>query len=572
MLAPDDTMEMNATGKDVLAARKPVKRYRHPFVIALTVAICAVVLLPVVTLAAIALSGTGEDWPHLARNVLPGATLTTLWLLAMVSVGTAIIGVATAWLVVGYDFPLRPFFSWALVLPLAVPPYLAAYAFGEFFLFSGPVQSALRALFGFDSPQQYWFPEIRSTGGAAFVLTCVLYPYVYLTSRVVFLMQGRNIADVARTLGARPAKVFFRVLLPVARPAIGAGVALVLMETINDIGASEFLGVRTLTTAVFTTWINRSSLEGAAQLALVMLILVLFLLAAEQFARRRQRFHNVRATQLKARPPRVRLSVPGQAVALVAVTLPVLFGFGVPLMVFGQYASRRLDYLLNADLAKAFVNSIFTASAAALLTVTLALLLINAVRLSRSRLTAWLVRIGSVGYALPGTIMGLGLLFALARFDNTVDHFARETFGVSTGLLLTGSAAAVILACTIRFLALAEGAVRSGMEKLPPHLDEAARSLGKTPAKSAALVLLPLLRPAILTALVLVFVDTVKELSATILLRPFGFNTLATLVYENASRAVVEDGAVAALLIIGTATVPVILLSRALARDRAASM
>jgi iron(III) transport system permease protein len=572
MLAPDDAMEMNATGKDVFAARKPVKRYRHPFVMALTVAICAIVLLPVATLAIIALSGTGEDWPHLARNVLPGATLTTLYLLAMVSVGTATIGVATAWLVVGYDFPLRPFFSWALVLPLAVPPYLAAYAFGEFFLFSGPVQSALRALFGFASPQQYWFPEIRSTGGAAFVLTCVLYPYVYLTSRVVFLMQGRNIADVARTLGARPAKVFFRVLLPVARPAIGAGVALVLMETINDIGASEFLGVRTLTTAVFTTWINRSSLEGAAQLALVMLVLVLLLLAAEQFARRRQRFHNVRATQLKARPPRVRLSVPGQIVALVAVILPVLFGFGVPLLVFGQYASRRLDYLLNADLAKAFVNSIFTASAAALLTVTLALLLINAVRLSRSRLTGWLVRIGSVGYALPGTIMGLGLLFALARLDNTVDHFARETFGVSTGLLLTGSAAAVILACTIRFLALAEGAVRSGMEKLPPHLDEAARSLGKTPARSAALVLLPLLQPAILTALVLVFVDTVKELSATILLRPFGFNTLATLVYENASRAVVEDGAVAALLIIVTATVPVILLSRALARDRAASM
>lgn len=572
MLAPDDAMEMNATGKDAPAVLKPVKRYRHPFVMTLTIAICAIVLLPVVTLAAIALSGAGEDWPHLARNVLPGATLTTLWLLAMVSIGTAIIGVATAWLVVGYDFPLRPFFSWALVLPLAVPPYLAAYAFGEFFLFSGPVQSALRALFGFDSPRQYWFPEIRSTGGAAFVLTCVLYPYVYLTSRVVFLMQGRNIADVARTLGARPAKVFFRVLLPVARPAIGAGVALVLMETINDIGASEFLGVRTLTTAVFTTWINRSSLEGAAQLALVMLILVLLLLAAEQLARRRQRFHNVRATQMKARPPRARLSVAGQTGALVAVTLPVLFGFGVPLLVFGQYASRRLDYLLNADLAEAFVNSIFTASAAALLTVALALLLINAVRLSRSRLTAWLVRIGSVGYALPGTIMGLGLLFALARFDNAVDHFARETFGVSTGLLLTGSAAAVILACTIRFLALAEGAVRSGMEKLPPHLDEAARSLGKTPAKSAALVLLPLLQPAILTALVLVFVDTVKELSATILLRPFGFNTLATLVYENASRAVVEDGAVAALLIIGTATVPVILLSSALARDRAASM
>ncbi|MBA3449380.1 MAG: iron ABC transporter permease, partial [Pseudaminobacter sp.] len=474
-------------------------------------AICGVVLLPVMTLAGIALSGTGEDWPHLARNVLPGATVTTLYLLAMVSVGTAIIGVASAGLVVGYDFPLRRFLSWGLVLPLAVPPYLAAYAFGEFFHFTGPLQSTYRALFGFQSPQDYWFPEIRSTPGAAFVLTLVLYPYVYLTSRVVFLMQGRNIADVARTLGARPAKVFFRVLLPVARPAIGAGVALVLMETINDIGASEFLGVRTLTTAVFTTWINRGSLEGAAQLAMLMLVLVFLLLIAEQFARRRRRFHNVRATQLKARPPRVPLSGWRAAAATIAAALPVVFGFGIPLLIFGQYASRRLQYLINEDLGRAFLNSVFTAAATALATVLLALLLINAVRLSRSRSIAALVKLGSVGYALPGTIMGLGLLFALARFDNAVDAFSRQNFGFSTGLLLTGSAAAVILACTIRFLALAEGAIRSGLEKLPPNLDEAARSLGKTPARSAGLVILPLLKPALLTAFVLVFVDTVKE-------------------------------------------------------------
>jgi len=538
----------------------------------LTLAVVAVVLLPLVTLATIALSGSGEDWPHLAANVLPTAARTTLALLLMVAASTAVIGVAAAWLVVGFEFPLRRLFSWALVLPLAVPPYLAAYAFGEFFLFTGPVQSLLRATFGFQTPQDYWFPDLRSTSGAAFVLTCVLYPYVYLTSRVVFLMQGRNIADVARTLGAGPMRVFRRILLPVARPAIGAGVVLVLMETINDIGVAEYLGVRTMTSAVYTTWINRGSLEGAAQLAMLMLLLVLALIAAEQLARQARRFHNARATQLKARPPRIKLSGWRGIAATVAAALPVLIGFGVPLYVFGGYASRRLDSLVNADLGKAFANSVMTASITAIVTVLLALLLVNAVRVSKAAPVRLLVRVGSIGYALPGTIMGLGLLYALAGFDNSIDALARAYLGTSTGLLLTGSATAVILACSIRFLALAEGTIRSGLDKLPPNLDEAARSLGRSPSGSAVAVMMPLLKPAILTAAVLVFVDTVKELSATILLRPFGFNTLATLVYENASRAVVEDGAVAALLIIATATVPVVLLSKSLASDKAANL
>jgi len=553
------------------APHRPM-RQRHPGLVALVALACAVVLLPIGALALLAVSGTGEDWPHLARNVVPGAALTTIQLIVLTSAGTAIIGVATAWMTVAYDFPFRRTLSWMLVLPLAVPPYLAAYAFAEFFLFTGPVQTAYRALFGFQTVRDYWFPDIRSTGGAAFVLALVLYPYVYLTTRVVFLMQGRNIADVARTLGARPAKVFFRVLLPVARPAIVAGVSLVLMETINDIGASEYLGVRTMTTAIFTTWINRSSLEGAAQIAMVMLVLVFALLAAEQWARRRQRFHNPRATQIRSRPPRIRVGGVAAIALPAALLLPVALGFGVPVYVFGRYAWRRIEHVANAELASALANSVMTAAITALLTVSLALLLIHAVRLSRSQPVGILVRLASLGYALPGTIIGLGLLFALAGLDNMVDAFARANLGFSTGLIITGSAGAVVIACTIRFLALAEGGIKSGLEKLPPHLDEAARSLGRSPTASAATILLPLLRPAIWTAAVLVFVDTMKELSATILLRPFGFNTLATLVYEHASRAVVADGALAALLIILVATVPVVLLSNALARDQNASL
>ena len=285
-----------------------VKRPRHPWLRLIAIAVSAIVLLPIVSLAYVALSGSGEDWPHLLANVVPDASRTTLYLLILVAALTSVVGVATAWLVVAFEFPLRRTCSWALVLPLAVPSYLAAYAFGEFFHYSGPVQGAVRAVFGLETIRDYWFPDIRTTAGCAFVLSSVLYPYVYLTTRIVFLMQGRNIADVARTLGASPAKVFWRVLLPVARPAIVAGVALVLMETINDIGAAEYFGVRTLTFAVYTTWLARGSLEGGAQIALIMLALVFLILIAEQWARRRRRFHTGRATHMKVHPPRVRLT------------------------------------------------------------------------------------------------------------------------------------------------------------------------------------------------------------------------------------------------------------------------
>lgn len=562
-------------GATIVAPRRrvlalPVRRQRHRPAAAGALLIALAVALPIGSLVVIALSGPADDWAHLSQFVLPRAVRATLGLLALVTVLTASIGVTCAWLIVAYDFPFRRLLAWALILPLAVPTYLAAYAFVEFFGFTGPVQSALRAAAGFQSARDYWFPDIRSTTGAAFVLSFVLYPYVYLTARVVFLMQGRNIADVARTLGATPFTAFRRVLLPVARPAIVAGVALVLMETINDIGAAEYLGVHTLTVSVYATWLNRGSLQGAAQIALVMMALVAMLIGAEQWARRRQRFHAGRATRMLERPPRVRLTGLAGATAAIAVALPALFGFAIPLYVFGRYALRRLHQFAEPALREALLNTLLTSAATAVVTVVAALLLINAIRLTRSRGSFLTARFAAVGYALPGTLVALGLLFALAGLDNALDAFMRARFGVSTGLLLTGSIAALVLACSIRFVALAEGAIRAGIEKLPPHLDEAARNLGRTPLQSAGSVMLPLLAPAIMTAAILVFVDTAKELSATILLRPFGFSTLATSVYEHASRGRVEDGAVAALAIIATALIPVILLSSALMRDRQA--
>ena len=383
------------------AARRAVRRDHYPLHTAAALFVAAVVLLPVLALAAIALTGGGAEWRYLATTVLPKSGATTLWLLAMVALASAVTGVAAAWAIVAFDFPLRRTLAWALVLPLAVPPYLAAYAFAEFFLYTGPVQGWLRWAFGFQTIRDYWFPDIRSTGGAAFVMGSVLYPYVYMTTRIVFLMQGRHIADVARTLGASPAKVFWRVLLPVARPAIVAGSALVAMETINDIGASEYLGVQTLTVSVYSTWLNRGSLEGGAQIALVMLVLVLLLVVAEERARASQRFHAVRATHLTARPRRMRLSGVWRFLVPLAVSLPVVTGFGIPLFVFGSYASRRLGEAFTAELGSAFANSVLTAALTALLAVMLALFLINAVRLSRGPMMRAVVRMASTGYALP---------------------------------------------------------------------------------------------------------------------------------------------------------------------------
>jgi iron(III) transport system permease protein len=381
-------------------------------------------------------------------------------------------------------------------------------------------------------------------------------------------MQGRNIADVARTLGASPFKVLMTVLLPVARPAIIAGVALVLMETLNDIGAVEYLGVRTLTFSVYNTWLSRGSLEGAAQIACLMLVLVMALIWAEQWARRHQRFHDSRATQMRRQVPRNKLPKTPALVLTLVCAMPVVTGFAIPVWVLGGYALRRTEQLNDPLLIEALLNSVLVALSAAAIAVVVSLTLANSIRADRSGWARHLARVATIGYALPGTILGLGLLIALARADNALSDFTTSFFGVSFGLVFTGTATAIVYACSARFLAVSDSSIQSALHKLPPDIDNASRILGHTSTQTARKILLPLLKPAILTAGVIVFVDTVKELSATILLRPFGFNTLATLVYENASRGVVEDGANGALLIIAVAVVPVMLLSRALVHDR----
>jgi iron(III) transport system permease protein len=551
-----------ATATDIrkLRALHPAQRvaYAAPIMTVL------IVLLPLAVLLFIALTSSSSEVTSLLSSVLPRAALVTAELLFLVAVLTGGVGVVTAWLVVEFDFPLRRFLSWALVLPVAIPTYIAAYAFVEFFNFAGPVQGLIRSIFGFETVRDYWFPNIRSMGGAALIMSLVLYPYVYLAARVVFLMQGRQQADVARSLGASPQRVFWKVLLPMARPAIAAGVSLALMEALNDLGAVEYLGVRTLTFSIYNTWLAQGSLGGAAQLACAMLIVVFVLLRVERNARRSQSFQGGRHLGMQTAPRGVRLNGWRAVLASTACLAPVAFGFGIPAYVIGTFALKRLDQVAEPALHSALFNSILVGLTTATLTVFTALMLINSVRVLKSRFARALVRFASIGYAVPGTALALGLLFALAGFDNWFDSVMRAQFGISTGLLLTGSMAGIVLACSIRFLTLGEGTIQAGFEKLPANLDGAARNLGQTAAGAARTVLLPLLSPSILTAAVLIFVDTLKELPATILLRPIGFNTLATFVYENASRAAVEDAAVAALLIVLAGLAPVIFLSRTL--------
>ncbi|MGI9365881.1 MAG: ABC transporter permease [Rhizobiaceae bacterium] len=516
-------------------------------------------LLPVGALVWIAAHASLDVWPHLARYVLPTALWDTALLLLLVAVGTIILGAGCAWMTSLCDFPGRKFFSWALVLPLAVPTYIAAYTHVEFFEYSGPIQSAVRSLGDFSSGADYWFPDIRSLGGAGFVFSFVLYPYVYLSTRLVFSMQGASALDVSRTLGAGQFEIFRRVALPMARPALAAGAALALMETLNDIGAVEFLGVKTLTYAVFETWLNRNSLAGAVQLSLLTLIIIGALVLVERRSRQKRSY----ATSTRERPPSLlKLSPLKQVMCFIACFTPLLLGLGVPLWVLGVFALRRLDDVVSTAVLQAAGNSILVASSTAVLATLIAYLVLQFGRLSGVKSIATTGRIAGLGYAIPGTVLALGLLVPLAGFDNWFDGLMRQNFEISTGLMISGSVLVIIYACTLRFMAISYGTIEAGFLRITPNIDMAARALGRNSREIAWQVHRPILGKALAVAFLLVFVDTMKELSATLLLRPFDFETLSTFVYDRASQSALEDAAIASIVIVLIGIIPAHFLSR----------
>jgi len=529
--------------------------------LAASLLVLAIVLMPLGGLVYFALRGSGDVWPNLIANVLPNAIRTTVLLLLGVGVLTTVIGVGTAWLVTMFRFPGKRVFDWALLLPLAVPTYIIAYAYLDVMHPIGPVQTTLREILGITRPRDLWFPEIRSLHGCIFLLGVVLYPYVYLPVRALFLMQSAATLEVARTLGANRLRVFLRVAVPLARPAIAVGVSLALMEALNDIGASEFLGIRTLTVAVYTTWVVRLSVEGAAQIALVMLAVVFALVLTERWARRRRVFSAASRRHHAAVPQP--LSGFAAFGATLACFLPVFFGFLIPSSYLVGSSWRRIKVAgLPSALPTWIENSVTLAAVATLVAILVGLVLAYSLRISKSPAAPAVVRLASIGYAVPGTVLAVGLLVPLAALDNSVDAFMRATFGIATGLILTGSGAALILAYVIRFLAISAGGIESGLAKVSPHLDMAARSLGSRPAKILATIHLPLISPAIAAAAMLVFVDVMKELPATLLLQPFNFTTLATALYGEAKRGTYEDGSIAALAIVAVGLIPVIVLAR----------
>ncbi len=525
------------------------------------------VLAPILALMIQAGQGSGGHWSHLLQFVLPGVLAQTLGLLAGVGLLATALGVGAAWLVTAYDFPGRRILSWALLLPLAVPTYIVAYAYLDILHPIGPVQEAIRTLLGYSSPREFRLPDLRNLPGAIVLLSFVLYPYIYLTTRSMFSSQAAHLMEAARLLGYGPWGAFRRVALPLARPAIAVGLCLVLLETLNDIGASEFLGVQTLTVAIYTTWVTRSDLAGAAQIALVALLLVTILIAVERHGRRRLRYTGTR----RAAPIRPHLlHGPAGWLATLLGLAPVLIGFVAPAAYLLALTWERLGAGQgpSAALLRAAGQTLMVSALAMMIALAIGLIVAWSRRiLPRAR--AWmraLPRLATLGYAVPGTVLAIGLLFPLMAAERGLAALREATGMDPTGLVLLGTPAALALAYVIRFLTIPVGTLEAGLDRIPPSLDQAARLLGENVHGMLRRVHLPLLRPALAASALLVFVDAMKELPATLLLRPLNFDTLATWLYAEAARGTYEEGAIAALGIVAAGLLPVILLARLMDR------
>ena len=531
----------------------------------MVLSVAGMVGLPVVIVASYVFVPAGEVWNHLADTVLPRYLANTFWLIIGVGAGVLLIGVGTAWLVTMCRFPGRGVFEWALLLPFAVPAYVIAYTYTGLLDFAGPVQSGLREVFGWGRAD-YWFPPIRSLGGAIAMLTLVLFPYVYMLSRTAFLQQSVGVLEVSRVLGKGPWRSFFAVALPLARPGIVAGLALALMETLNDFGTVQFFAVDTFTTGIYRTWLGLGAPAAAAQLAAILMLFVLALVILERWSRGGAKFEH---GAIRYQPlPGYRLRGLRAMLAFAACFLPLFFGFLLPCAVLLNWTVELAGEALDLRFLGRALNSFILAVLAALLAVTLALGVAYGLRLRSTKLMILAARLASVGYAVPGAVIAVGVLLPFAWIDNTVDAWMRTTFGVSTGLLLSGSIAAVIFAYLVRFFAVAFNAVEAGLAKVTESMDAAARTLGRGPGPTLARVHMPMISGSLLAAGALVFVDVMKELPATLIIRPFNFDTLAIRVFELVSDEQLPEASSAALTIVVVGIIPVIMLSRAISRVR----
>ena len=530
----------------------------------LALAIAALILAPVAAVVANVFVPSETTWSHLASTVLPGYVWSTLVLLLGVAFGVTTMGVTTAWLVTTCRFPGSRVLEWAVILPLAMPAYVMAYAYTDWLQFSGPVQTTLRELTGWKA-REYWFPEVRSLPGAIAMLAFALYPYVYLLARTAFLEQSSRAIEAGRLAGYSAWGSFFRVALPLARPGIVAGSALALMEALADFGTVSYFGVQTFTTGVYRAWLSLGDSVAAGQLATTMLAFVAILIAVERWSRGRARFastgHSGRARPLELQGWRA-------WVAAAATFAPLFFGFVLPALVLGRMVWREDELVIGQRFAALVTNSFVLAAVTAAVAALLAALLAYAARLSKSPLVGGANRVVALGYALPGVVIAVGILVPVGRLDNLIADWMKASFGISTGLIFTGTIAALVYAYLVRFLAASLQSVEAGLAKVTPSMDDAARILGLSPAQAFVRVHLPMLAPSLLTAALLVFVDVMKELPATFAMRPFNFDTLAVEAYNLAKDERLAEAALPSLVIVAVGLVPLIVLSRQIARSR----
>lgn len=532
----------------------------------LTLSVALLVAIPVLTVTANIFIPSGDIWQHLASTVLPVYIKNSFWLMIGVGVGVFIIGVGTAWLVTVCKFPGSRWFNWMLILPMAVPAYLMAYTYTDFLTFTGPVQNLLRDTTGWGLGD-YWFPNVRSLGGAILMMSFVFFPYVYLLTRAAFLEQSASLMEAGRSLGATPFQSFYKIALPLARPSIAAGMALSLMETLNDFGTVDYFGVQTFTTGIYRTWFGLGERAAAAQLAGFLLIFILFLILLERWSRnkmnmkqsstgRYKRLHIYHLTGWKA------------WVSTIFCSIPVIIGFLIPTAILFEMMISNFDAAVDARFISYSINTILVALIAGLVAIIVALIMAYGVRLNPGFLTKASTRIGSMGYAIPGSVIAVGILIPFGWTDNTIDMWMRNQFGFSTGLILSGTIFALIFAYVVRFLAVAFNTVEASLGKITPQMDDAAEGMGYSFGLILRKIHMPMMSGSLFAAIMLVIVDVIKELPATLIVRPFNFDTLAVQVYRLASDERLAESSGAALAIILVGLVPVFILSKSISRSR----
>ncbi len=533
----------------------------------LVIIIAVLISTPLIFVVGSVFYNSGEIWSHLADTVLKDYIFNSLWLMLGVSFGVLLIGVTTAALVTMCSFPgSRLFFEWALLLPLAAPAYLLAYTYTNMLDYFGPVQIWLRDVFGWTSVKDYWFPNIRSIWGAIAMLILVLYPYVYLLARVAFLEQSVSIVEASRCLGYGPIRSFITIVLPLARPSIMAGLALALMETLNDFGTVQYFGVNTFTTGIYRTWLGMGERVAAAQLAAFLMLFILVLIVLERWSRSQARYYQT--SSVIKQLPRVKLGWWQGSLACLLCFVPIAFGFLVPAAYLTDMMLRNAKESLDDKFWSLATHSFILAVTTGAIAVLIALIMAYGQRLFPNFAMGISVRLASMGYGIPGTVIAVGVLIPLARLDNLIDSWMRASLGISTGLILTGTIFALIFAYLVRLLAVAFGAVESSLNTIKPSLDDAARSLGYNATSTLVKIHAPLISGGMMTAAMLVFVDVMKELPATLVMRPFNFDTLAVRVYQYASDERLYEAAAPALAIVIVGIIPVIILSVGIAKSR----